>query len=103
MPPIETALWLLKPPRLIRSTCPHPQEAANWLGQQLTAHAPRFASPHDSHTRWLAALNTSTTEQLTRGSDVSLGFYLRGALFLSVALVTCTPNRTKPELPCPLR
>ncbi|MBH1932946.1 hypothetical protein I5Q34_01330 [Streptomyces sp. AV19] len=102
VPPIETALWLLKPPRLIRDTWDEPKEAAEWLGQQLTEHAPRFASEHDQDTTRLAVLTASAADRLALGEDASLGFYLRGTLFLSVALVACSPNRADPELPCPM-
>ncbi|GAA0389151.1 hypothetical protein [Streptomyces luteireticuli] len=102
VPPIETALWLLKPPRLIRGTWEEPKEAADWLGQQLTEHASRFASDHDRDTTRMDVLVASAAERLALGGDISLGFYLRGTLFLSVALVTCSPNRANPELPCSL-
>ncbi|MGW1072627.1 hypothetical protein [Streptomyces sp. NPDC002537] len=102
VPPIETAHWLLKPARLIRGTWDEPKEAADWLGQQLAEHAPRFTSEYDQGTTRMVALVASTAERLTLGGDVSLGFYLRGTLFLSLALVTCSPNRAEPELPCPL-
>ncbi len=102
VPPIETAYWLMKPSRLIRGTWDEPKEAAEWLRERLTEHAPRFASDHDQDTTRLAVLVASAAERLTLGGDASLGFYLRGTLFLSVALVTCSPNRAEPELSCPL-
>jgi hypothetical protein len=45
----------------------------------------------------------SAAERLESGADVSLGFYLERPAYLSLALVTCSPNRSKPELPCPAR
>ncbi|MFD3645865.1 hypothetical protein ACFWVT_00880 [Streptomyces cyaneofuscatus] len=42
-------------------------------------------------------------ERLAWGGDVSLGHYLRGTVLHSVALVTCSPNRSAPDLPCPAR
>ncbi|MGW1071365.1 hypothetical protein [Streptomyces sp. NPDC002537] len=102
VPPIETAYWLLKPARLIRGTWEEPKEAADWLGQQLAEHAPRFASEHDRDTTRMVVLAASATERLALGGDVSLGFYLRGTLFLSVALVTCSPNRAESKANCPL-
>ncbi|MGA5133061.1 hypothetical protein ACPCTO_24970 [Streptomyces olivoreticuli] len=102
VPPIETAYWLMKPSRLIKGTWDEPKEAAEWLGERLTEHAPRFASDHDQDTTRLAVLVASAAERLALGGDASLGFYLRGTLFLSVALVTCSPNRAAPELSCPL-
>ncbi|MEU7425896.1 hypothetical protein [Streptomyces sp. NPDC040750] len=44
----------------------------------------------------------SATERLGAGGDVSLGFHLERPAFVSVALVTCAPNRARPELRCPL-
>lgn len=45
---------------------------------------------------------TAAVERLAWDGDVSLGHYLNGTLFHSVALVTCCPNRSGPELRCPL-
>jgi hypothetical protein len=45
----------------------------------------------------------SAAERLESGADVSLGFYLERPAHLALALVTCSPNRSKPELPCPVR
>ena len=39
---------------------------------------------------------------LGSGADVSFGFYLERPSYLSLALVTCSPNRGNPELRCPL-
>lgn len=86
----------------VRGTWDEPKEAANWLGQQLAEYAPRFASEHDRDTMRMAVRVASAAERLALGGDVSPGSYLRGASFLSVALVTCSPNRAEPELPCPL-
>ncbi len=102
VPPIETALWLVKPARMVRSTWKHPKEAANWLRERLAEHAPRFSSEQDKDPVRLAVLVTSAAEQLGRGGDVSHGFYLGQPIFLSLALVTCSPNRAEPELSCPL-
>ncbi|MFG2179532.1 hypothetical protein ACGFLS_12555 [Streptomyces abikoensis] len=102
VPPIETALWLLKPAKLVQGTWDEPKEAAEWLGKRLAEYAPRFASRHDQDATRLTALVLSTADRLAQGGDVSLGFYLRGALFLSTALVTCSRNRARPEPSCPL-
>ncbi|MFC5719069.1 hypothetical protein ACFP1Z_02580 [Streptomyces gamaensis] len=102
VPPIETALWLLKPPKLIRGTWNEPKDAVQWLEEQLAGHTLRFASEHSEDTNPLSVLVTSAAKRLEQQGDVSLGFYLRGTLFLSVALVICSPNRTEPELSCPL-
>ncbi len=102
VPPIETAYWLLKSARLIQGTWEGSKEAADWLGQQLTEYTSRFASEHDRDTTRMSVLIASAAERLTLGGDVSPGFYLRGALFLSMALVTCSPNRAEPGLSCPL-
>lgn len=102
VPPIETAGWLLKSAQLIRGTWEEQKEAADWLGQQLAQHAPWFASEHDRDVTRMAALVASAAGRLALGGDVSLGFYLGRPLFLSLALVTCSPNRAEPEPPCPL-
>ncbi|MFI5760195.1 hypothetical protein ACIA8F_04555 [Streptomyces sp. NPDC051563] len=102
MPPIQTAHWLMKPPSTIRGTWEEPKEAGEWLGLQLAEFAPRFASHQDAEATRLLLLVKSAVERLTWGGDVSLGHYLSGKVFHSAALVTCSPNRAEPGLPCPL-
>ncbi|MFS0694479.1 hypothetical protein [Streptomyces nitrosporeus] len=101
LPPLETAHWLIKPAKLVRGTWEEPEEAAEWLGQQLAEYAPRFSSESDRDSTRLALLVCSAVERLGRGGDVSHGFYLLRPAFLSVALVTCSPNRAAPDLACP--
>lgn len=103
LPPLETAYWLMKPRSLVRVTWDEAKEAASWLGEQLAEYAPRFASEAHRDTTHLARLVNSAAERLESGADVSLGFYLERPAYLSLALVTCSPNRSKPELPCPAR
>lgn len=103
VPPIQTAHWLMKPPSMIRGTWEEPKEAGEWLGLQLAEFAPRFASEQDREVTRLVLLVKGAVERLTWGGDVSLGHYLKGAVFHSVALVTCSPNRSDPDLPCPAR
>ncbi|QNP64960.1 hypothetical protein [Streptomyces genisteinicus] len=101
IPPIGTAHWLMKPASLIRGTWEEPEEAGEWLGLQLAEFAPRFASEQDREATRLVLLAKAAAERLAWGGDVSLGHYLRGTAFHSVALVTCRPNRAAPDLPCP--
>ncbi|MEU9776790.1 hypothetical protein [Streptomyces sp. NPDC047968] len=103
LPPIQTAHWLMKPPSLIRGTWEEPEEAGEWLGLQLAEFAPRFASEQDREVTRLVLLVKSAVERLTWGGDVSLGHYLKGTVFHSVALVACSPNRSTPDLACPAR
>ncbi|GLF94839.1 hypothetical protein [Streptomyces yaizuensis] len=103
VPPIQTAHWLIKPPSMIRGTWEEPKEAGEWLGLQLAEFAPRFASAGDREATRLLLLATAAVERLTWGGDVSLGHYLCGTVFHSVAVVTCSPNRAAPDLPCPAR
>jgi hypothetical protein len=79
------------------------QEAAAWLGEQLGLHAPRFVTEVERDIGRLARRVDSAVDHLAAGSDVSYGFYLERPAYLSLALVTCSPNRTAPELPCPVR
>ncbi|GAA2714411.1 MULTISPECIES: hypothetical protein [Streptomyces] len=102
VPPIATAYWLLKPARLVQGTWDEPEEAAEWLGERLAGATPRFAAGADRDATRQAALVASAAERLALGGDVSLGFYLQSTLFLSVALVACSPNRAAPELHCPI-
>ncbi|MFC4516345.1 MULTISPECIES: hypothetical protein [Streptomyces] len=103
VPPIQTAHWLMKPPSMIRGTWEEPKDAGAWLGLQLTEFAPRFASEEDREVTRLVVLVKAAVERLTWGGDVSLGHYLNGTVFHSVALVTCSPNRAAPDLSCPAR
>ncbi|MDO0933470.1 hypothetical protein QQY66_17910 [Streptomyces sp. DG2A-72] len=103
LPPLETAYWLVKPPALVRGTWDQAKEAAAWLGEQLAEYAPRFASEMDHDITHLAQLVNSAAERLDAGDDVSLGFYLERPSYLSLAVVTCSPNRSKTELGCPVQ
>lgn len=49
----------------------------------------------------LTRLVHSAAERLRAGADVSYGHYLERPAYLSLAVVTCSPNRTTPELACP--
>ncbi|MEV8015072.1 hypothetical protein AB0O76_01670 [Streptomyces sp. NPDC086554] len=100
LPPMGTAFWLIKPSKLVRGTWGRPKQAAEWLGERLAEHAPRFASPQDRDTTKLAVLVASAVERLSWGGDVSLGYYVGQTQFLSLAIVAC-PNRAERELPCP--
>lgn len=102
LPPLETAYWLLKPGSLVRGTWHSAQDAAAWTRRQLDAFAGRFAGEARSGRGARDALVASVAERLGAGGDVSLGFYLERPAFLSLSLVTCSPNRARPELPCPL-
>ncbi|MET9505921.1 hypothetical protein ABZY42_30060 [Streptomyces sp. NPDC006622] len=101
LPPLETAYLLVKPRSLVRGTWDEAKEGAAWLGERLAECAPRFASERNRDTARLAALINSAAEQLGSGADVSLGFYLERPSYLSLAVVTCSPNRLRPELACP--
>ncbi|WP_308294719.1 hypothetical protein [Streptomyces sp. JJ66] len=103
LPPLETANWLIKPRSLIRGTWGGAKEAAAWLGERLAEHAPRFTAEAERDTARLASMVTSAEGRLEEGGDVSYGFYLERPSFLSLAVVTCSPNRSMPEQACPLR
>ncbi|MEV7151557.1 hypothetical protein AB0O05_34230 [Streptomyces sp. NPDC093084] len=102
LPPIETAYWLVKPHSLVRGTWGEAKEAASWLGERLAEYAPRFASEGDRDTTRLARLVNAAAEQLHSGADVSYGFYLERPSYLSLAVVTCSPNRANAQLACPV-
>ncbi|MFJ4631340.1 hypothetical protein [Streptomyces sp. NPDC088847] len=106
LPPLETAYWLIKPRSLVRGTWGEAKDAASWLGEQLALYAPRFTSEAQRNTSRpapLARLVKYAAERLESGADVSLGFYLERPSYLSLAVVTCSPNHSKPELHCPMR
>ncbi|MDQ0942620.1 hypothetical protein [Streptomyces sp. V1I1] len=101
LPPLETAHWLMKPRTLLQGTWEEPKRAAEWLDERLAEYAPRFASESDREATRLAALINSAAERLGWGGDLSIGFYLEQPAFLTMTLVTCSPNRTSPDLQCP--
>ncbi|MEU6111051.1 hypothetical protein ABZ853_21920 [Streptomyces albidoflavus] len=101
LPPLETAYWLIKPRSLVRGTWDEAKEAAAWLGEQLAEYAPRFDAERERDTARLAGLVESTAERLGSGADVSFGFYLERPSYLSLAVVTCSPNRAHAGLACP--
>ncbi|MFF3915012.1 hypothetical protein ACFYZB_16215 [Streptomyces sp. NPDC001852] len=102
LPPLETAYWLVKPRSLIRDTWDEAKDAAAWIRGRVAAYAGRFASDRERDLLSLTELVNSATRTLSSGGDVSLGFYLERCSYLSLAVVTCSPNRSKPELTCPL-
>ncbi|WP_075733746.1 hypothetical protein [Streptomyces acidiscabies] len=101
LPPIETAHWLLKPRSLVQGTWTDPEDAASWLAGQLAEYAPRFGTDRHSTPAQRNALVDSTLVRLRAGNDISLGFYLERPAYLHLALVNCSPNSSRPELPCP--
>ncbi|MFD7711784.1 hypothetical protein [Streptomyces sp. NPDC059786] len=104
LPPLETAYWLVKPRVLVRGTweAGEVEAATGWLGARLAEFAPRFAAEAQRADGHRQGLVRSAGERIGGGGDVSLGFYLERPSYLSLALVTCSPNRAAPELPCPL-
>ncbi|MFI2434436.1 hypothetical protein [Streptomyces sp. NPDC018693] len=102
LPPLETAYWLVKPHSLVRGTWPDPKAASAWLSDRLTEYAPRFGSEAQRDGIRLTAIVASARERLASGCDVSFGFYLERPSYLSLALVTCSPNRQHSHLPCPV-
>ncbi|MBO4258779.1 hypothetical protein GRC12_33670, partial [Streptomyces griseorubiginosus] len=79
-------------PLLVRKIpSPHIQiiTARDEEGSRLSKHA-------------LARLVVSAAEHLHSGADVSYGFYLERPSYLSLAVVTCSPNRALPGAACPV-
>ncbi|MBO0657002.1 hypothetical protein J1792_30965 [Streptomyces triculaminicus] len=101
VPPLEVAYWLVKPAGLVRGTWAHPKDAARWLGDRLAEYAPRFAARSDRDATRLAQRVFHAAETLALGGDVSFGYYLRRPHFLSLAVVTCSPNRSAANRECP--
>jgi hypothetical protein len=102
LPPLETAYWLAKPGALVRGTWPDAQGAAAWLGERLTEYAPRFGAAAERDPAHLTRLAHAAAGRLHAGADVSYGFYLERPSYLSLAAVTCSPNRANPGLGCPV-
>ncbi|MEH0419212.1 hypothetical protein [Streptomyces sp. B21-083] len=102
LPPLETVYWLIKPRSLVRGTWEEAKEAASWLGERLAEYAPRFASDGDRDPARLGRLVNAAAERLHSGADVSYGFYLERPSFLSLAVVTCSPNRANAGPVCPV-
>jgi hypothetical protein len=102
LPPLEIAYWLLKPRWVMRGTWEESEDAAAWLGERLTEYAPRFAAVRERSATHLARRVSAAAARLHSGADVSYGFYLERPSFLSLAVVTCSPNRANAELACPV-
>ncbi|MFF1376471.1 hypothetical protein [Streptomyces sp. NPDC058308] len=102
LPPLETALWLMKPGSVVCGTWHGPKEAAVWLRARLTEYAPHFDTEEQRDGTRLECLVNAATDRLGWGGDVSLGFYLERPSYLSLAVVTCSPNQSAPGLPCPV-
>ncbi|MDT3398724.1 hypothetical protein RKE29_19085 [Streptomyces sp. B1866] len=103
VPPIESAYWLLKPVTLVRGTWEEAAQAAAWLGRRLAEFAPRFASAHDRDPARIDAVVASAAGRLAWGGDMTCGYYLGQAQFLSVSVVVCSTHRAVPRLACPVR
>ncbi|QNP71221.1 hypothetical protein IAG44_18430 [Streptomyces roseirectus] len=101
LPPIEPAHWLLKPKSVVQGTWTDPEEITAWLARQLTEYAPRFASDRHRTAAQQHALVDSAAARLRAGNDIALGFYLERPAYLHLALIVCSPNSSRPELPCP--
>lgn len=99
LPPLETRNWLSKPPAQVRGTWSDARDAAAWLRDRLTEYAPRFMSDAQHVALRPVALASSAEARLRSGKDVSLGYYLERPLFLSLALVACSP-KDGTALPC---
>ncbi|MEU5533770.1 hypothetical protein [Streptomyces sp. NPDC020362] len=102
LPPLETAYWLVKPRSLVRGTWGGAEDAAAWIGARVAEYVPRFASERERNVSDLPRLVDSAAEKLRSGGDMALGFYLERPSYLSLAVVTCSPNRTMPGLTCPV-
>lgn len=96
---------LLATPDYIRESIayPPPTPTAPCLDPPgLAEHAHRFAYEQGRDSSRLSRRVDSAAERLSTGADVSYGFYLERPTYLSLAVVTCSPNRSTPTLPCPL-
>jgi hypothetical protein len=102
LPPLEAAYWLVKPRSLVRGTWATAEAAAEWLGDRMDEYERRFLSVHDRDAPRLAARVESAAVRLGTGADVSYGFYLERPAYLHLAVVTCSPNRSRPGLGCPV-
>ncbi|MGW3194241.1 hypothetical protein ACWDBD_06515 [Streptomyces sp. NPDC001118] len=102
LPPLETAYWLVKPRSLVRGTWEEAKDAGAWLGARVAEYAPRFASEWERNFADPVGLFNSVAAKLNSGGDATLGFYLERPSYLSLAVVTCSPNSARPELACPV-
>jgi hypothetical protein len=102
LPPLETAYWLVKPRSAVRGTWQESKEAASWLGERLAEYPPRFAAEGDRDSTRLTRLVNAADGRLRSGADVAYGFYLERSSYLSLAVVTCSPNRVNAALGCPV-
>ncbi|MGK5533203.1 hypothetical protein [Streptomyces sp. URMC 129] len=100
--PMTISHWLLRPAGAIAHTFRTPEEAADWFGREMRRAAPDFAAGHEREPERLDAKAAYIEQTLAWGGDTHAGWHLRGTAFLTLDIIGCTPNRTDPDLPCPL-
>ncbi|MEY9487915.1 hypothetical protein RKD26_003709 [Streptomyces calvus] len=86
----------------MRGTRDEARDAADRLAERPAEYAPRFTAGSGCGTGSPGRHVASAVERLRAGGDVPLGFCLERPAYLSVSLVTCSPNRARPEPVCPV-
>ncbi|WP_433513576.1 hypothetical protein ACQP2T_60130 [Nonomuraea sp. CA-143628] len=98
LPPIEVGDWLLKPATRIAETFSSPSPVADWLVREYLQVHKSFLLP--VRMKLKHRLDFAMT-LLSRAMDVQWNEWLKGGMFISIAVVCC-PNRHVPHA-CPLR
>ncbi|WP_461034514.1 hypothetical protein [Streptomyces mayteni] len=101
--PIVVANWLLRPAGTIAGTFREVDAATEWFEEQITRAAPGFASPQEREPERLAAKVAHVRDALRRGGDAHAAWYVQATGYLTLDLLGCSPNRNRPQLPCPAR
>ncbi|MFD5318724.1 hypothetical protein [Streptomyces sp. NPDC127098] len=101
--PILIANWLLRPASAIAGTFHDVDAAVRWFEEQMTRAAPGFASPGEREPERLAAKVAHVAVTLHQGGDAHAAWYIQGTGYTTLDLITCSPNHSRPELPCPVR
>ncbi|GAB2899049.1 hypothetical protein [Streptomyces mayteni] len=100
--PVRISDWLLRPATAIAATFHEVDEAVAWFEEQMTRAAPGFASPQERERARLAAKIAHVHDTLHRGGDTHAAWYIQATGYTTLDLVTCSPNRGNPGLPCPI-
>jgi hypothetical protein len=79
-----------------------PTSASRTTLSHIMTHNDTIPSGRDRDTTFLARLVNAAAERLHSGADASYGFHLERPSYLSLAVVTCSPDRSMPELACPV-
>ncbi|WP_461033140.1 hypothetical protein [Streptomyces mayteni] len=100
--PLLISDWLLRPASAVAATFHDADAAVAWFEEQTARAAPGFASAEEREAARLAAKIAHVEGVLHRGGDAHAAWYVQATGYRTLDLITCSPNRRRPQLPCPI-